>query len=55
MYIDDILNKLKIKLIIRKFFQMYNINYTNIFVLTIKFDILYLFLVIITLKNLKYH
>ena len=55
MHIDDTLNKLKTKLVIRKFFQMYDINYTNIFVLIVKFIILRLFLIIVTLKNLKCH
>ena len=55
MHIDDTLIKFKVKFIIRKFSQMYDINYTNIFVLIIKFDIFRLFLIIITLKDLKYY
>ena len=55
MHIDNTLNKFKAKLIIRKFFQMYDINYTNIFVSIVKYDILRLFLIIVTLKDLKCH
>ena len=55
MHIDDTLNKLKTRLVIKEFSQMYDINYTNIFVSIVKFDILRLFLIIITLKDLKYH
>ena len=55
MHIDDTLNKFKTRLVIRRFFQMYDIDYTNIFVSIVKFDILHLFLIIITLKDLKYH
>ena len=55
IYVDDTLNKFKIKLRIREFSQMYNIDYTNIFVSTIKFDTLRLFRVILMLKNLKYY
>ncbi len=35
--------------------QAFEINYKNTFVLTIKFDILQVFLVIIILKNLEYY
>ena len=55
MHIDDTLNKFKARLIIRKFSQMYDIDYTNIFASIVKFDILRLFLIIITLKDLKCH
>ena len=55
MYIDDTLNKFKARLVIRKFSQMYNIDYTNIFASIVKFDILRLFLIIVTLKDLKCH
>ena len=53
MHIDDILNRFKVEFIIKEFSQMYNINYMNILGSTVKSDILRLFLVIITLKNLK--
>ena len=55
MHIDDTLNKFKARFVIKEFSQMYNIDYTNIFASIVKFDILRLFLIIVTLKNLKYH
>ena len=55
MHINDTLNKFKMKFVIKRFSQTYDINYTNIFVSIVKFDILRLFLIIITLKNSKYH
>ncbi len=39
----------------KEFSQIYSINYEDIFTLTVKFNILYVFLILITLKNLKYH
>ena len=55
MHIDDTLNKFKAKFIIREFSQMYDIDYTNIFVSIVKFNILRLLLIIVILKDLKYH
>ena len=55
MHVNDTLNKLKIKLVARDFSQIYEINYTNIFVSTVKFDTLRLFFVVVILKNLEYH
>ena len=55
MHIDDILNKFKAKLVIRRFSQMYNIDYTDTFASIVKFDILHLFLIIVALKDLKCH
>ena len=55
MYINDTLNKFKTRLVIKKIFQMYDIDYTNTFVSIVKFDILRLFLIIITLKDLKFY
>ena len=55
MHIDNTLNKLKTRLVIKEFSQMYNIDYTNTFASIVKFDILRLFLIIVTLKDLKYH
>ena len=55
MHVDDTLDKLKARLVVRGFSQMYGVDYTNIFALTVKFDTLRLFLVIVTLKNLKCH
>ena len=53
MHIDDTLNKLKTRFIVREFFQMYDIDYTSTFVSIVKFNILRLFLIIVTLKDLK--
>jgi len=40
---------------IKKFLQMYSINYKDIFALIVKFNILYVFLILVALKDLKYH
>jgi len=53
MHIDRILNKLRAKLVTRDFIQAFNINYKDIFISTIKFDTLRVFLIIIMLKDLK--
>ena len=53
MHIDDILKKLKIKMIVKDFSQMHEIDYTNTFVSIMKFDTFRLFFVIVILKNLK--
>jgi len=55
IYINEILKKLKTRLIARDFTQVFEINYKNIFALIIKFDTLRIFLVIVILKNLKYY
>ena len=55
MHIDDTLNKLKARLVVRGFSQMYDIDYTDTFASIVKFDILRLFLIIVALKDLKYH
>ncbi len=34
---------------------MYSINYKDIFALIVKFNILYVFLILVALKDLKYH
>jgi len=52
---DEFLNKLKARLVIRDFLQTYNVNYKNIFVLTVKFNTLWVFLTIVALKNLECH
>jgi len=53
--INEFLNKLKTRLVIRDFSQTYNVDYKNIFILTIKFNILQVFLTIVALKNLECH
>ena len=55
MHIDDTLNKLKVKLVVKDFSQMYDVNFTNTFASTVKFDTLRLFLVIVVLKILNCH
>ena len=55
MHVDDTLNKLKARLVAKDFSQMYDVNFTNTFVSTVKFDTLRLFLIIVALKNLKCH
>jgi len=53
--INRFLNKLKARFVARGFSQTYNVDYENIFVLTIKFNTLWVFLTIIALKNLECH
>ncbi len=55
MYIDDFLDKLKTRLIVRDFFQIHEVNYENTFASIIKFDTLQVFLIIATMKNLELH
>ena len=53
IYINEILKKLKARLIARNFTQVFEINYKNIFALIVKFNTLQLFLVIVILKDLE--
>ncbi len=53
--INRFLNKLKTRLVARDFSQIYSVDYKNIFVFTIKFNTLQVFLTIIALKNLECH
>ena len=55
MYIDDFLDKLKTRLIVRNFFQIHEVDYENTFASIIKFDTLQVFLIIATMKNLELH
>ncbi len=55
MHINDFLDKLKTKLIVRDFSQIHEVNYENTFTSIIKFDTLQVFLIIATMKNLKLH
>ncbi len=55
MHVNDFLDKLKTRLIVRDFFQIYEVDYENTFTSIIKFDILQIFLIIATMKNLKLH
>ena len=55
MHVDDTLEKFKVKIVVKKFSQMYDIDYTNIFASIVKFDTFRLFLIIVTFENLKCH
>ncbi len=55
MHINDFLDKLKTRLIVRDFFQIYEVDYENTFASIIKFDTLQVFLIIATMKNLELH
>ncbi len=55
MHINDSLDKLKTRLIVRDFFQIHEVDYKNTFTSIIKFDTLWIFLVIATMKNLELH
>jgi len=55
LHTDDFLNKFKTQIVVRDFSQIYNVNYENMFALTVKFNTLQIFLVLITFKNLKCH
>jgi len=55
MYIDDSLDKLKTRLMIRDFFQIHEVDYENTFASIIKFDTLQVFLTIVTMKDLELH
>ncbi len=55
MHVDDSLNKLKTRLVIRDFFQIHEVDYKNTFTSIIKFDILRVFLAIATMKDLELH
>ncbi len=55
MHVDNSLDKLKTRLIVRNFFQIHEVDYENTFMSIIKFDILRVFLVIMTMKNLELH
>ena len=55
MHINKTLKKFKARLITKDFTQAFEINYKNIFILIVKFDILRVFFVIVMLKNLKYY
>jgi len=55
MHVNDSLDKLKTRLIVRDFFQIHEVDYENTFASIIKFDTLQVFLVIATMKNLELH
>ncbi len=55
MHVNDFLDKLKTRLIVRDFFQIHEVDYENTFASIIKFDILRVFLIIATMKNLELH
>lgn len=55
MHIYGFLDKLKTRFVVRGFFQICGINYSDTFASTVRFDTLRLFIIIVTLKNLKCH
>ncbi len=55
MHVDDSFDKLKIRLVIRDFFQIHEVDYKNTFTSIIKFDTLQVFLAIATMKDLELH
>ena len=55
MHVDDFLDKLKTRLIVRDFFQIHEVDYENTFTSIIKFNTLQVFLIIATMKNLELH
>jgi len=55
MHINDFLDKLKTRLIVRDFSQIHEVDYENTFTSIIKFDTLQVFLIIATMKNLELH
>jgi len=55
MHVNDFLDKLKTRLIVRDFFQIHEVDYENTFASIIKFDTLQVFLIIATMKNLELH
>ena len=55
MHVNNFLDKLKTRLIVRDFFQIHKVDYENTFTSIIKFDTLQIFLVIATMKNLELH
>ncbi len=55
MHIDDSLDKLKTRLVIRDFFQIHEVDYKNTFTSIIKFDTLQVFLAIAIIKDLELH
>ncbi len=55
MHINNFLDKLKTRLIVRDFSQIHEVDYENTFTSIIKFDTLQVFLVIATMKNLELH
>ena len=55
MHVNDTLDKLKIRLVARDFSQIYEVDYTNIFVSIVKFDTLRLFLIVVALEDFECH
>ncbi len=55
MHINNSLDKLKTRLVIKDFFQIHEVDYKNTFASIIKFDTLQVFLAIATMKDLELH
>jgi len=55
MHVDDSLDKLKARLVVRDFSQIHEVDYENTFASIIKFDTLRVFLAIAAMKDLELH
>ena len=55
MHINKFFDKLKIRLMTNNFFQICDVNYSDTFASTIKFDILRFFMMIVTMNNFECH
>ncbi len=55
MHVNNSLDRLKTRLIVRDFSQIHEVDYENTFASTVKFDTLQVFLIIATMKNLELH
>ena len=55
LHINNILDKLKTKVVTRDFLQIHSIDYEDIFASTVKFNTLCVFLTLVALKKFKCH
>ena len=53
--LKDRITKFKARLIVKKYKQIYNVNYTEIFIFIVRFESLRILLVIIAYLDLEYH
>lgn len=53
--IDSLLNKLKVRLIIRGFLQKFRVNYKYIFTPTLRHNILRIFFILVVIQDLEYY
>ena len=55
LHFNGSLDKLKVRLMTRGFFQVYSVDFEGTFASTFRFDTLHLFLTIVALKDLECH